>query len=269
VNNCDSCHDGIIALGKHGTHVPTNNDCSQCHQTTGFIPASFDHTGIVDNCQSCHNGVFALGKTTTHIPTSLDCGVCHNTVGFIPATFDHSTVTSSTRCDSCHGVTATGKDAKINPAHLPTSLDCRACHTTATFVGGTWAHDSTAIGVCKNCHSTTGGATPQPTVGHISTDLQCDVCHITAAWLPTSFSHAPTGNYPGDHRRAPTCTACHGSIVTTPFVYPSPTYAPFCAACHAGNFSRQSDHIGGSNGTVEQNKNCGSSGCHSVTDSSF
>jgi hypothetical protein len=267
VDNCASCHDGTTARGKPTSHVPTNSDCSQCHLTTGFMPGTFDHAGIVDNCVACHDGVFARGKIDGHVQTSADCGTCHTTRGFIPATFDHSTVSSSTRCDSCHGVTAIGKSLD----HIATSLDCRSCHTTATFVGGTWVHDSSTIGVCKTCHSANGGATPQPTQGHISTDLQCDTCHSTNGWAPTSFSHDPQGNYPGDHRRATSCSACHGNIVTTPFVYPMAQYAPYCAACHANDFRRKGKHNGGENGTVEQNKDCsgGGRGCHRVTDSEF
>lgn len=276
VDNCAVCHDGVIAMGKHGTHVPTNEDCSVCHQTTGFLPATFEHAGIVDNCQFCHDGSLAQGKKAGHILTNDDCGVCHSTPvnnsGFIPAIMDHSGVTDSIRCDSCHGVTATGMDAKINPAHLATSLDCRECHTTATFVGGTWAHDASAVGVCDNCHNASDGvATAKPATGHINTDMQCDTCHSTSGWSPTSFSHDPAGNYPGDHRRSLGCGSCHGSIITTPFDYPYNQYAPYCAACHAGDFRRKGRHIGGENGTVEQNKDCsgGGRGCHRVSDGDF
>jgi len=56
-----------------------------------------------------------------------------------------------------------------------------------------------------------------------------------------------------------------------PFAYPAAQYAPFCAACHAGDFTRKGRHNGGENGTVEQNKDCsgGGSGCHRVSDSEF
>ena len=278
VNNCASCHDGIIALGKNGNHVPTGEDCSVCHKTTGFIPGTFDHTGIVDNCQSCHDGFLAKGKPVTgHVETNQDCGVCHTTRGFIPATFDHSAVSINTRCDSCHGVTSTGKDKKTNPIHWDTTLDCRSCHTTATFIGGTWTHEPSNNGNCNTCHSASGGARSQPSLaqGHINTDLQCDSCHTTTAWAPTNFTHDPNNpsqdDYPGDHNAAFGCSTCHGNKVTSPFSYPSSIYKPFCAACHAGDFDRKGDHNGGENGTVEQNKDCsgGGRGCHKVSDRNF
>lgn len=271
VFGCATCHDGVIALGKDGNHVPTSKDCSVCHQTTGFIPGTFDHTGIVDNCASCHDGFLALGKPNGHVQTLADCGLCHTPNGFKPATYDHSTVASSTRCDSCHGVTSTGKDKKTNPDHWTTSFDCRSCHTTSSFVGATWKHDTNSAGNCDSCHSVVGGAKAKPSAGHISTDLQCDTCHVNTAWAPTNFSHDPNGNYPGDHRLNYTCSRCHGNIITKPFVYPFSTYAPDCAACHKDDFRAKDDHNGGKNGTVAQNQDCsgGGRGCHKVDDGGF
>ena len=275
VNGCASCHDGATAIGKTPppNHVPTNGDCSDCHQTTGFLPATFDHVGIVDNCSSCHDTGFATGKSATHIATIQDCGICHNTSTFTGAVFDHTGVVDG--CESCHdGVTAKGKDAKISPPHLATGLDCFNCHTTATFVGGTWIHDASAANQCDSCHRVNGDATPKP-IDHLDTTIQCDVCHTTNGWAPTDFSHSPTGGYPGDHRRDPGCTGCHGSPIDTSLPYPHPSYAPltrttvYCAACHAGDFDPKGDHNGGESGTVEQNKNCADSGCHRVSDSEF
>lgn len=282
VSNCASCHDGVIALGKDGTHVPTGDDCSVCHVTTGMKPATFDHAGIINNCVSCHDGTLATGKTTDHVTTTLDCGSCHTvpskvivangpTNGFIPASFDHSGVSNNTRCDSCHGVSSKPKSND----HWVTSFDCRDCHSTITFLGGTWKHDGNATNNCDSCHNNTspapnGGAKAKPNTGHINTNLQCDSCHTTARWSPTNFVHDPKGNYPGDHRQATNCVDCHGNTVTTPFVYRSPPpLAPFCAGCHENDFEPKGDHIGGKGGTVLQNRNCGNSGCHKTGDSAF
>ena len=274
--NCASCHDGATARGKipPPDHVPTTQDCSVCHQTTGFIPGIFSHDGIVDNCRSCHNNAFAVGKSVTHLQTNQDCGICHTTrlpLSFTGAVFDHTGIVNN--CASCHdGNTAIGMDAKTNPAHLATNLDCSSCHTTATFKGGTWVHDASTKNNCDNCHISNGGATSKPN-GHLSTNEQCDVCHTTNRWAPTNFSHDSGGNYPGDHRRDPGCKGCHkGSIGAgiNSGNYPNQLqYAPACAGCHAGDFRREGDHIGGSNGTVAQNKNCGASGCHRVNSSGF
>ena len=269
-NNCVSCHNGTTATGKDNDHVPTNGDCLDCHQTTGFKPATFDHAGIVDNCSSCHAAGFARPKNPGHVATSQDCGVCHNTTAFAPATFDHTGISSG--CESCHdGNPITGKIDAV-PAHITTGLDCYFCHSTATFAGGTWTHDASSANNCDTCHdgsTATGKIDAVPT--HLSTTEQCDVCHTTNGWAPTVFSHDTNGNYPGNHRRDPGCNGCHGNTISSIIPWPSSQYAPFCAACHAGDFDRKGDHIGGENGTVAQNKDCsgGGRGCHKVSDRNF
>jgi len=276
-NNCASCHDGATARGKTPppNHLPTTQDCYVCHQTTGFVPGTFDHAGIVDNCRSCHDGAVAIGKTNTHIQTNQDCGVCHTTntpLTFVGGVFDHTGIVNN--CESCHnGGTAIGKDAKTNPAHIPTSLDCSSCHTTATFLGGTWVHDSTTANNCNSCHFDGSVAKRYKLSGHLNTTEQCDVCHTTNAWAPTDFTHSSQGNYPGNHRRDPGCTGCHKGSISSGINsdnYPNQLrYAPFCAGCHANDFDRKGDHIGGENGTIEQNKDCAGSGCHRVNSSEF
>ena len=79
------------------------------------------------------------------------------------------------------------------------------------------------------------------------------------------------GNFPVDDRgrkhqqNPPSCTACHGSVISATVPWDFPAYQPDCAACHANDFQREGDHIGGSSGTVSQNRNCGGSGCHSAS----
>ena len=262
VDNCAYCHDGVTARGKTPppNHVPTNGDCSECHVTAGFLPATFDHAGIVDNCASCHDGVFATGKPDTHVPTSQDCGVCH-TIGtsFAGATFDHTGIVDN--CESCHdGVTAPGKP----DTHIPTSLDCHYCHTTATFVGGTWDHQGITDG-CSACHDgvIAIGSEPQGPKDHFVTAQECNVCHSTQGWSPIDFTHATDSDYPGDHFNNLGCISCHDDNDEN-IAFPSPLYAPDCAACHEDDFERKDKHIGGKNGTVEQNRDCGQSGCHRV-----
>ncbi len=259
-DNCGNCHDGTTVFGKHSSHVPTNEDCVGCHQTTGILPATFSHDGILDNCSSCHDAGFATPKDADHVETGEDCGVCHTPNAFIPATFDHTGIVDN--CASCHGVTATPMPGD----HLTTGLDCHFCHTTATFVGGTWVHDSGNAGNCDTCHNPSGGATSKPGY-HLPTTEQCDVCHTTNAWAPANFNHSSSGDYPGDHRRDPGCTGCHGTIPDVDWGWSQ--YAPDCAACHAGDFESEGDHIGGRNGTVAQNRDCGRSGCHRVSDRDF
>ncbi len=124
-SNCVSCHNGTLATGKGPGHLPTNNQCENCHTTMAWLPARFDHQGISAACSSCHNGILAAGKPTQHVQTLEDCGACHSTLTWTPARFTHLGISGS--CQSCHnGVTATGKPLQ----HLSTTLDCGTCHNT-------------------------------------------------------------------------------------------------------------------------------------------
>lgn len=250
--NCVSCHNGTQATGKDNDHVPTNDDCVVCHTTTGFLPATFDHQGIVDNCESCHNGTFATGKDADHVVTNQDCGVCHNTTAFFPATFDHTGITNNCARSGCHGDGATGKP----PTHVPTNLDCSNCHTTATFVGASWDHTG-ITGNCILCHD--GTTATGKGNGHFQTNEDCNACHLTTGWAPVDYNHPNNSLYPGDHNGNVGCTSCHrqnNQDITFQFNYPGT-----CAACHANDFD-----AGEHNGGLQNNLNCGDSGCHRVSD---
>ena len=98
---------------------------------------------------------------------------------------------------------------------------------------------------------------------HFVTTLECNACHNTTVWTPVRFTHS-SPNYPGDHRQAPTCNACHlgnSQVMTWRF----PAYQPDCAGCHADDFDP-----GEHNGSVSEYRNCagpchnGRTGEHSV-----
>jgi len=300
VDNCADCHDGIVAPGKNGTHVPTNDDCSYCHWTTGFIPALFEHTTQqlgTKRCDSCHNGVFATGKiddpTPPHPitnPPDLDCGYCH-TVGlpFSSAMPDHTNITGGCRDAGCHEPNGAGT-YYTSPPHVPTTEQCIKCHSTSGgFLDGVFVHvPADTQGQCTNCHFTGGYATPMPPTGptgHFDTagTVQCDDCHNTTAWAPANtFAHCnppgttpnsnsctigASGKYPGDHATGKTtCISCHKNNAASPFTYPYPTdstgklLSPECAACHRNRFASVDKHIGGKSGTVYQNRDCSNGG---------
>ena len=79
--SCESCHVGGVFEGtprscetchapsgpweasfKPNDHVPSSNACDDCHITSSWVPARFDHTGITSGCVRCHNGATAEGK---------------------------------------------------------------------------------------------------------------------------------------------------------------------------------------------------------------
>jgi hypothetical protein len=155
--------------------------------------------------------------------------------------------------------------------HVSTSLDCSFCHTTATFVGGTFDHQGITDG-CSSCHdgTTAVGNAPQGLNDHFITVAECNDCHSPQGWAPINFTHSSNSDYPGDHNTSLGCSSCHQDNDEN-ISFRWPEYAPYCAACHADDFDRKGNHNGGENGTIEQNKDCsgGGTGCHRVSDNNF
>ena len=266
VDSCarSGCH-GDGAIGKDLDHVPTNEDCSVCHVTSGFANAVFDHTGIVNNCDSCHNGTNATGLSANHIPIqpNQDCADCHNTTSFAGASFDHRGINNN--CGSCHnGITATGKDND----HVPTNADCVNCHNTAGFIPASFDHQG-IVDNCQSCHN--GTLAIGKTANHPATNEDCAICHNTNSFADAIFDH--TGIVDN-------CASCHGVTATGK----PPTHAPTnedCSLCHTpGTFLGATwDHTGingncischdGStatgkgNGHFQTNEDCNA--CHRTT----
>jgi hypothetical protein len=254
---CDLCHTGTSGRAETrptSEHIPVYVQCQNCHMTRRWEPARMDH-GVVDNrCIDCHIGRIATSKPADHIPSSNDCGGCHNTSTWSGASFDHDDVVGS--CFSCHdGSTATGK----NPGHIASSNQCELCHSTRRWIPAGFDHSGVSPGTCNTCHD--GNQATGTPRGHFMTSLPCDECHTTQGWLPARFDHTGTG-YPGDHRVGLDCRDCHGgnsALVT----WTSPAYQPDCAGCHENDYRPGVDRHRGS---VSLDRDCGSSGCHSVRD---
>lgn len=128
---CSSCHDGVTASGKDADHIPTVAECDDCHTTVAWLPAMFDHTGIVGNCSSCHNSVQATGKGPGHFITAQDCNICHETAFWVPSIFMHTTLmfepldhAANLACTACHQANSEPVNWQF-PAYQP---DCAGCH---------------------------------------------------------------------------------------------------------------------------------------------
>ncbi len=121
--------------GAQGTasfpgHVATGGkDCITCHASaasgfTSWSGGTYVHLPTDTNCSSCHNGTTATGLTTPpHIPvTGVQCSNCHNNtaISFATYTMTHSAVSAS-RCDACHNgsYTAEGTKGAMGTASTP------------------------------------------------------------------------------------------------------------------------------------------------------
>jgi len=215
---CIICHNGVQAAGKPAGHVATNLECGDCHLTTTWLGATFDHTGIVAGCASCHNGTKAVGKQGNHMPTSNLCENCHTTgIGtktpsWAPSIFDHTQMTVST-CQSCHSGTVkiitgfvSGQPTNHVPP-IPAAIDCGVCHgnnpaaETWTVLAASIAtlHTGLPVSNCLLCHA---GET---------------YAGVPAPYVPMSVSGvSPTKKTPLAPPHIPIlvgtdCSSCHGA----------------------------------------------------------
>jgi hypothetical protein len=321
--DCYACHTTDFNNTTNPNHVagsyPTT--CVDCHSTTAWQPATFDHnttqfplTGAHTSttCQSCHSSGYTntpadcyachttdFNNTTNpnHVAESYPttCVDCHSTTAWQPAIFDHNATQfpltgahTSTTCQSCHssGYTNTPADCyachttdfnnTTNPNHVAANLPttCVDCHSTTAWQPATFDHNTTQFPLtgahssttCQSCHSS--GYTNTPTdcyachtteynnttnPNHIAANFPttCVDCHSTTAWEPATFDHDNQyfPIYSGSHNgKWNQCSECH----TTPN-----NYSLFsCIDCHEHNrIDTDRDHQG-VNGYVYNSINC-------------
>jgi len=224
---CATCHMADFNGTTNPNHVTSGfpTDCSICHSTTAWNPATFDHsktafpltgahltvacaschvggnyTTLPTDCYSCHtadyNGTTNPNHKTVGFPTT--CAVCHTTTAWNPATFNHNTTSFpltgahiTVACTSCH----------INGNYTTTPTDCYSCHTA----------------------DYTGTTNPNHVASNFPTT--CATCHTTTSWLGATFNHTWFPIYSGTHAgKWTTCADCHVN---------SSDYTAFsCITCH-------------------------------------
>jgi hypothetical protein len=254
---CIICHNGSQAAGKPAGHVATTAECGDCHLTTSWLGANFDHTGIKSGCVSCHNGAKAVGKQGNHMPTTNTCENCHTTgIGtkapsWTPSAFDHTQMAVTT-CQSCHSGTVkissgfvSGQPANHVPP-IPSSIDCGICHGN-TPAAETWAvlaasiptlHTGLNVSNCVLCH---GGET---------------FAGAPAPYIPMSISGvSPTKRTPLSPLHIPVlagtdCSACHGAAYQAGGFGPATAmsaakHAFVSAACNTCHDTGKTFYVGG------------------------
>jgi len=115
---CFSCHQVDYQRATNPNHVAGNfsQECSSCHTTAAWQPATFDHNrtrfplqgahvttactqchlnnryaGTPTDCFACHQADFQRPTNPNHVTLNFshDCTVCHTMTAWLPATFDH------------------------------------------------------------------------------------------------------------------------------------------------------------------------------------
>ncbi len=127
--DCYGCH------AKDDAHKGQfGNGCGTCHTTSGWLPASFDHS------------LTKFPLTGAH--TKLSCSQCHTNAVF---------TTLSTACSSCH------PDPSFH-AGLFAGMTCDQCHTTTAWSPATFnlSHPASCgevscidheRAICRDCHT--------------------------------------------------------------------------------------------------------------------
>ncbi|HLT48758.1 MAG TPA: hypothetical protein VK002_16100 [Rubricoccaceae bacterium] len=231
-DDCASCHAEDHARAHPG--FPTT--CLDCHTTSAFLPATFDHAAISGGfdlvgahmalpCEACHVGpdmepiwepagqddcltCHEDDHAEAHPAFPTTCLDCHSVSTFQGATFDHAGFT---------GFPLVG-------AHL--TVDCAACHTGPDFEP---LFDPAGPDDCFTCHE------DDHQQAHPAFPTTCLDCHTTSAFLPATFDHGQaTGfNLVGAHVSLD-CAACH-TLPDFGLLF-DPAGQNDCFACH------QDDH---------------------------
>ncbi|HLV88017.1 MAG TPA: hypothetical protein VKV39_13620 [Candidatus Sulfotelmatobacter sp.] len=216
---CFTCHQADYAgttNPKHTEQEFPDAQCSQCHNTTSWANASFDHstTGFpltgahtvpprqcidchVNNnytlstgaCVSCHLKDFQGTTNPNHVAGGFaeTCDTCHTTTAWQPATFDHSKTAFP-----------------LTGSHTVPPRQCTDCHVNNNY--------NLTNTTCVSCHQTDYNNATSP-VAHAAAGFPttCQQCHDTVQWSDGVFNHSSTGfNLTGAHTVPPrACTDCH------------------------------------------------------------
>ena len=254
--DCYNCHQDNFNTTTDPNHIAANfpTHCLQCHTTSAWKPATFDHDASYfpiysgkhnnqwDNCSDCHTNQSNLAV--------FECITCHE---HNQSDMDskHSGINGyqyvSTACLGCHptGNEADGFD------HSTTAFPLTGAHTTAVCSD---CHESGFTNMstdCYSCHQNNFNTATNPV--HLSAGFptECVQCHTTNGWSPSSFNH-DSQNFPiysGRHRSEwNTCSQCHEN---------QSNFGDFtCLTCHEHSQSRMDSEHAGRNGYSYDSQAC-------------
>jgi hypothetical protein len=142
-SDCYSCHSANYQSAPDHVAQNYSQSCEDCHSTTAWTPATFDHSGFPLtgghdglDCSQCHTG-------GTYTGLSTDCYDCHDS-DYQDAQ-DHASLSFPHDCAECHSTSAwtPANFQHTFPLTGDHDLSCTACHTTGT----------TNTFSCLNCHA--------------------------------------------------------------------------------------------------------------------
>ncbi|MDX1440299.1 MAG: hypothetical protein R3284_10405, partial [Rubricoccaceae bacterium] len=111
-NDCYTCHEG----DHENVHPAFPTSCIDCHNTSTWAGATFDHDATGFSLVGAHVG--------------LDCSACHTGPDFEPIWIPQN----QNDCFTCH-------EEDSQQAHQGFPTTCLDCHTVETWAGATFDHD--------------------------------------------------------------------------------------------------------------------------------
>lgn len=232
---CVSCHLKDYQGTNNPNHVQANfpQTCQQCHNTTDWGNATFNHA--------------STGFALTGMHASTPCLQCH-------VNSNYNLTSANTACVSCHLKDyQTTNDPNHAQAGFPQT--CQQCHNTTDWGSGTFNHASTGWALtgfhttvtcqqchvngnykltnantqCASCHMNDFNTTNNPPHASAGFPTDCSVCHSTTNWLGASFNHASTGWALTGFHATVQCNQCH---VNNNYKLTSTV----CVTCHLKDF---------------------------------
>ena len=153
---CITCHRN--KKPQDVLHRYAAGNCSECHGTTQWKPATFNHSKLTassaQQCISCHKA--DQPKDKLHLNITASCVECHGTKKWKPATFNHNKLTalSAKQCITCHKA-----DQPKDTLHHTSQANCGVCHKTTAWKPATFDHnryfrlDGDHRASCVTCHT--------------------------------------------------------------------------------------------------------------------
>lgn len=174
---CVNCHQKDFNNTTNPNHVTAGypTTCDVCHNTTAWIPSSFNHnntpfplTGAhtTTPCASCH-----VNNNYTTLPTA--CYGCHQKDYQNTTNPNHQAAGFPTTCQTCHNTTS-WQGAIFNHTWFPTNHGnangvCSSCHTNPS---------NYAVFSCTNCHAKNQTDQQHQGVGgYVYNSNNCYQCH--------------------------------------------------------------------------------------------
>jgi hypothetical protein len=265
--SCESCH----ADDRGGAFTPLSGECVSCHRPDYQAARSIDHVkgGLPRECRQCHGTSSWQGATFDHAAAArgfalegrhvaVTCAGCHAAGGGLSV----PRPASSQDCVACHRA---DYDEEHRGSGFP--VECAGCHTVDGWERGDFDHAASAHGfallgkhrtvLCTECHTPPGSALKfQPANAddcvachraqyqeeHAGSGfpVTCRTCHTVDGWAGAQFDHVALGKgfaLLGAHARA-TCTDCH-TPPDNALRFARPAGEQDCLTCHKPDYDRE------------------------------